>query len=39
MKFWIGQRGWGWRLFGISYGSKWFIGVSIANRDGLGGVE
>lgn len=29
MKFWFGQREWGWRLWGISYGDQWFIGLSI----------
>lgn len=29
MKFWFGTPGWGWRLWGVSNGDKWFIGLSI----------
>lgn len=29
MKFWFGRKGWGWRLWGVSYRDRWFIGVSI----------
>lgn len=28
MKFWFGSTGWGWRLYGVSYKDKWFVGVS-----------
>ena len=29
MKFWLGTPGWGWRLWGVSSGDKWFFGLSI----------
>lgn len=29
MKFWFGTPGWGWRLWGVSNGDKWFFGLSI----------
>lgn len=29
MKFWFGGPGWGWRLWGVSHGDKWFFGLSI----------
>ena len=29
MKFWFGTPGWGWRLWGVSYGDRWFFGLSI----------
>ena len=29
MKFWFGATGWGWRLWGVSKGDKWFIGLSV----------
>lgn len=32
-RFWFGSRGWGWRLFGISYGDKWFVGFSMKDND------
>jgi hypothetical protein len=33
MKFWFGATGWGWRLWGVSKGDKWFIGLSIKLED------
>lgn len=30
MKFWFGKRGWGWRLWGISYRNIWFLGFSFS---------
>ena len=32
MKIWLGQSGWGWRLWGVSNGDKWFIGLSIKEK-------
>lgn len=29
MRIWYGQKGWGWRLWGITFGSRIFIGVSL----------
>lgn len=34
MRFWFGQPGWGWRLWGMSYGDQWFIGLSIKQQVG-----
>lgn len=28
MKIWLGQRGWGWRLWGVTWGNRWFLGFS-----------
>lgn len=30
MKFYFGQVGWGWKMYGIGYKTKWFLGFSIA---------
>ena len=29
MKIHFGGSGWGWRLWGISYKDRWFVGLSI----------
>lgn len=29
MKIYLGTPGWGWTLWGIGYGSKWFLGFSM----------
>jgi hypothetical protein len=29
LKIYLGATGWGWRLFGIGYKSKWFLGFSM----------
>ena len=35
MKFYFGTPGWGWKLYGIGYGNRWFIGASFRLvRDG-----
>ncbi len=28
MKFWFGSKGWGWKLYGVSYKDQWFVGFS-----------
>ncbi len=34
MRILFGSNGWGWRLWGISNGDKWFLGLSITkNKD------
>jgi hypothetical protein len=30
VKFWFGQCGWGWYLYGVSYRDEWFVGLSVA---------
>lgn len=32
MKFWFGNPGWGWRLWGVSHSDKWFIGLSVKRK-------
>jgi hypothetical protein len=36
IRVWLGQPGWGWRLYGISWRDSWFIGFS---RKALTGGE
>ena len=28
-RIYCGEIGWGWRMYGIGYGTKWFCGLSI----------
>lgn len=30
MRFYFGTIGWGWRMYGIGWGAKWFLGFSVA---------
>lgn len=30
MRFYFGKVGWGWRMYGIGWGARWFFGFSIA---------
>lgn len=29
MKIYLGTPGWGWKMYGIGYKTKWFLGLSI----------
>jgi len=33
LRFYIGTAGWGWTMYGIGWGNKWFIGFSKNNGD------
>lgn len=39
MKIYTGTKGWGWRLFGIGFGSIWFLGLSIREKENIGGID
>lgn len=30
MVIYFGRIGWGWKMYGIGYKTKWFLGFSIA---------
>jgi len=32
MRIYFGKVGWGWKMYGIGYKNKWFLGFSIAIR-------
>lgn len=34
MKIYFGDIGWGWKMYGIGYKSKWFFGFSMAIMEG-----
>lgn len=39
LKLWFGQPGWGWWLYGVSYGTKWFFGLSISQKKEVKNAE
>jgi hypothetical protein len=30
MRFYFGKVGWGWKMYGVGWKNKWFLGFSIA---------
>lgn len=33
MKIYLGAKEWGWGMYGIGYGAKWFFGFSMRRKN------